>query len=148
MPTANKSTNAIGNFYIPKSTSNFHTDSNMQFLHSILFWRFFGSDRAGTCLDRSGSSCNSFCTQNQPKRPHLAPFHGHRPQVGDRPGSPSGAQDLGVILMQNCSGGGPDEISSGCLGFWRHFSGNSQLCLNAKIAQVEKMKKCPGQFLH
>ena len=44
-------------------------------------------------------------------------------------------------------GGGPLPISFGCLGFGHHFA-NSQLCVNAKIAQVEKMKKCPGQFLH
>ncbi len=31
---------------------------------------------AETCLDRSGSSRCSFSTRNQPKRPHLRPFHG------------------------------------------------------------------------
>ena len=76
------------------------------------------------------------------------------------------------ISWSSISGGGPARISSGCLGFWRHFGAKLsgwgtgpdllrvprilasfwckilQLCLNAKIAQLAKTKNCPRQLLH
>ena len=139
MPTANKSTNAIGNFYIPKTASNFHTDSKMQFLHSNCFgaFRSAGSRRN---LSRSIGFVLQFILQRKSAQT-------------DSPNP---------ISWSSISGGGPARISFGCLGFWRHFDAKLsgwgtgpdllrvprilasfwckilQLCSNAKIAELAK----------